>query len=83
MELQFAGCQRSKAVLVGKVSSGKTKSRVSVCAVLANGCVAQMCDFFRAHMRQSDSVQHYRRLLSFAKSGEQISILRSEGTGVY
>ena len=30
-------------------------------------------------MRQSDSVQHHRQLLSFAKSGEQIIVLRSEG----
>jgi hypothetical protein len=37
-----------------------------------------MCHSFRAEMRQSDSVQHHRQLLSFAKSGEQIIVLRSE-----
>jgi hypothetical protein len=38
-----------------------------------------MCHSFRAEMRQSDSVQHHRHLLSFAKSGEQIIVLCSEG----
>jgi hypothetical protein len=38
----------------------------------------RMCCSFRADMRQSDSVQYHRHLLSFANSGGQIIVLRSE-----
>src|SRR5258708_21457795 len=38
----------------------------------------RMCHSFRADMRQSDSVLYHRHLLSFAKSGGQIIVLRSE-----
>ena len=38
----------------------------------------RMCRSFRADERQSDSVQYHRHLLSVAKGGGQIIVLRSE-----
>jgi hypothetical protein len=72
--LQSRSCWGSQNVLakdeVPLASVNSVGKRQVVCR--------RMCHSFRAGMSQSDSVQYHRHVLSSAKSGGQIIILRSQ-----